>query len=427
MNRTRPRFRAPRGQHGVAALIVTMLLFFAMVLVALFVNRNLVFEQRSAANQYRSTQAFEAAEAGLEWALAQLNTPQRLGPDCQPTADPAATSFRARYLNFNAGGATFTPATWNQAGVATALRPTCMRSGSGWSCSCPSQGLPTLLPPPGAAPAAVFTLQFLPSTKPGVVRVAATGCTSLAGACLPGAVTSADATAKVEAAFGLLAGLRTPPVAALTTRGAVDADAALLGVHNPDPATGIAIHAGGAIAASQARVTVPAGAPKAGALVGNDGALAGLSPERLFASVFGVDKAGWKNQPVVTRIDCSGDCSRALTAAIAAAADNALIWVDGDLTLTGPLALGSVHHPVVIVVSGAARLDGAVALNGVLYSAALSWNDTSGGAFLRGAALSESGYQGNGAPEFFYDTSVLTALQGNAGSFARVSGSWRDF
>ena len=416
-----------RRQRGAAALVVTMLLFFAMTLVALFVNRNLVFEQRSAANQYRSTQAFEAAQAGLEWALAQLNHPQRIGPDCRPTADPAASSFRSRYLTYLHGSATFVPATWSDSGVATALHPTCVRSGSGWACSCPSAGLPTLDPPPDATPAAAFTLQFLPGAKPGVVRISATGCTSLAGTCLPGAAASADATAKIELAFGLLAGLHTPPAAAITTRRAFDADSASLGVHNPDPTTGIAIHAGTTIAASRALLTAPAGAPMTGALIGNDAALAALSTDRYFAAAFGIDKAGWQNQPAVTRIECRGDCSRALATAIDAAAGNALIWVDGDLALTGPLTLGSLQRPVVIVASGAARLDGAVALHGVLYSAALRWDDTAGGAFLRGAALSESSYQGNGTPEFFYDTAVLAALAGNSGSFARVNGSWRDF
>ena len=111
---------ARHQQRGAAALIVTMMLFFAMVLVAVFVNRNLVFEQRSSANQLRSTQAFEAAEAGLEWALAQLDNPQRLAADCTPSTDAAATSFRSRYLNFNRSNASFTPVTWNRAGVLTA-------------------------------------------------------------------------------------------------------------------------------------------------------------------------------------------------------------------------------------------------------------------------------------------------------------------
>jgi PilX N-terminal len=414
-------------ERGAAALIVTMVMFLAMALVALFVNRNLVFEQRSAANQVRSTQAFEAAEAGLEWALGQLNDTQRIGPDCRPSADPAATSFRSRHLAFNRASASFTPVTWNQSGTPTALQPSCVRAAGAWSCSCPSQGLPTLVPAAGNTPAVAFTLQFAAGAKPGTVRVIAIGCSNLAGVCQPGSTTRADATAKIELAFGLLAGLRTPPAAALTTRGAFDADAAALGLRNPDPATGIALHAGGAIAASHALLTAPAGAPLAGTMVGNDAALASLSTDRFFASYFGLDKAAWKNQPAVARITCSGDCGSALAAAIDHAADTALIWVDGDLDLAGPITLGSLQHPVVIVASGAARLRGAIALHGVIYAAALQWDGTSGGAFVRGAALSETGYQGSGTPEFFYDTDVLNTLKGNSGSFARVSGSWRDF
>ena len=49
------------------------------------------------------------------------------------------------------------------------------------------------------------------------------------------------------------------------------------------------------------------------------------------------------------------------------------------------------------------------------------------GAVLRGAAIIEADYTGDGAPEFVYDPQVLAALKGAAGSFARVSGSWRDF
>jgi len=58
-----------RSERGAAALIVTMVLLLVSSLVVLYVNRNLIFEQRSAANQYRAAQAFEASEAGVEWAL----------------------------------------------------------------------------------------------------------------------------------------------------------------------------------------------------------------------------------------------------------------------------------------------------------------------------------------------------------------------
>src|SRR5690242_1966024 len=123
-----------RSQRGAAALVVTMLLLFAMVLVAVFANRQLMFEQRSAANQVRSTLAFEAAEAGLEWAVAQLNTNRRIDATCQPSADPAAASFRSRYLAIARGTGLITPTTWNQAGTAIALQAACVRAGDGWTC-----------------------------------------------------------------------------------------------------------------------------------------------------------------------------------------------------------------------------------------------------------------------------------------------------
>jgi Tfp pilus assembly protein PilX len=415
-------------QRGAAALVVTMMLFFAMVLVAVFVNRNLVFEQRSSANQYRATQAFEAAEAGLEWAQAQLNSGARLGPDCLAASDATATTFRARYLGYTKATAAFVPVTWNNAGNATALQPTCVRTDSGWACSCPAASGPMLAAPAGNGPAPAFTLQFLAGAKPGIVRVIATGCTRLAGACMPGSTVSVDATARVQVDLGLLGGLRTPPAAALTTRGAFDADAALIGVHNPDPDSGIAIHAGGSIAAGHARLSTPAGASLASALAGNDAALAALTTDQFFATYFGLDKAGWQNQPTVARIDCRVACAAAVMSTIAEAGDNAMLWVDGDLTLTGPLALGSVQHPVALVVNGAVAFDGAVLLHGLVYSQSLSWNHTTGtGAALRGAAISEGDYRGDGAPELFHDSELLALLRGNTGSFVRVSGSWRDF
>ena len=73
----RRRRTPPRHAHGAAALIVVMMLFFVISMVAAYASRNLIFEQKTSANQYRATQAFEAAEAGLEWAAAMLNGARR--------------------------------------------------------------------------------------------------------------------------------------------------------------------------------------------------------------------------------------------------------------------------------------------------------------------------------------------------------------
>ena len=118
-----------------------MLLFFIVSLVAAYAGRNLIFEQKTSANQYRATQAFEAAEAGLEWALAMLNG-GRIDAACSPPdpVDNTLPSFRQRYLNIDVDGH-YTPRLW--ADNLTRERPSCVQSDTGWNCSCPTGAAPT--------------------------------------------------------------------------------------------------------------------------------------------------------------------------------------------------------------------------------------------------------------------------------------------
>jgi Tfp pilus assembly protein PilX len=351
----------PRSQRGAAALVITLMLFLALALAALALNRHLVFEQRSAANQARATQAFEAAEAGLEWAQAQLNDAERIGADCQPSNDPTATSFRQRYLSIDRVTGAVTP---------SAVRASCVRTAASWSCSCPASGPVVLATPAGSALAPAFSIRFEPGPRAGTVRVVSNGCTALSGACAPGSAEAPDAAAHTEATLALFAGLRTPPTTALTSRDAV--------VHTSD---------------------------------------------QFFAATFGIDKVTWQNQAVVARLTCNTDCGGAIADAIAAG--HALIWIDGDLALTGPLTLGSAAQPIVVVARGTARLDGPVTIAGAVYAAAFTLTGTS--ATVQGAVLNEGLYSGPASPDFRLDPTVLAALAHQTGSFVRVSGSWRDF
>jgi hypothetical protein len=398
-----------RRERGAAVLMVTMAIFLASLLATLYVNRNLIFEQRSSADQYRSTQAFEAAEAGVEWTLALLNDARKIGSDCLPTTDSAASSFRVSYLD-----------------VATALRPTCVLGNGSRTCGCPLPGTAALKSPPDVDPAPAFSLRFIATAVPGIVTLTSTGCTSLAGACLLGAATNVDAVSVVSIEIGFLPTLQSAPAATLTTRGPVDANAASIGLNNADPATSLVLQAGGHIAAAAARVSGPAGGAGGNLMVGDDAGLSTLSLDRFFASYFGLGKAAWKGQPLVQHVHCDHDCGAALISAVAAASDGASIWVDGDLLVSGPLTLGTVQQPVVLVVDGTAQLVGAVKLNGVLYASAIQWNTATTGASIHGAAISEGGYSGDGAPDLFYDAAVLAALKKRPSSFARVSGSWHD-
>ena len=419
-------FAPKRRQRGAAALAVTMLLVFALLIVVAATNGNAVVETRASANQYRSTQSFEAAEAGLEWALARLNDDTPIGDDCLPSADPAAASFRDRYLRD--AGLGFVAATWNDAGTPRPVQAACVRGSDGWSCRCPASGVAVVAEPDGGTTAPRFALQLADGARPGIVRVVATGCTRSGVPCTESAQGSHEAAARVEVALALVAGLRAAPVAALTAGGNVDAGASALGVFNPDAASGgLALHAGGTVAGNALRLGTAAGSPLDGALVATDAQLAALAGDRFFARWFGMDRAAWRAQPAAAPLACSGACAAPIAAALAAGAR--LVALDGDVVLDGPLTLGTSGRPIVLVVPGALRLRGAVTVHGVVVAGSLEWRDAAAntGALVRGAALVEGGYQGDAAADFVHDAALLARLQRQTGSFARVNGSWKDF
>ena len=420
--------RALSVQRGAAALGITVLLFFAMLLAVAALDRNHVFEHRASVNQYRATQAFEAAEAGVEWALARLDDARAIGADCVPTLAAGASSFREHHLDWDAASGRIVPRTWLDGGSVTALRSSCVRSADAWSCSCPVAGRPVLEPPDaGSAPA--FTVSFDIAARAGVVRVVSIGCTSIAGACADGAG-STDAVSRVEALLALLPALRNAPAAPLTVRGAVDADAAMFGAHNPDPASGLALHAGGPVRAALAHLEGPPGAPASDLVAGNDPHLSSLDAARFFTSVIGLDPTTWSRMPGVRRLACPsiGDCNDALRAVLATDRGQPVVRVEGDLALEGPLEIGSLDRPVVLVASGVVRLHGAVQVVGLLHGAGIEWRSALGGdGGVRGALTSDGDYRGDAAPELVYDTAALARLRGWSGSFVRLAGSWKDF
>jgi len=418
-------------QRGVAALAVTLLLFLAMCLVAAYANRGLLFEQRASANQYRAAQAFEAAEAGIEWGIAQLNQPQRIDGQCLPTANAANTSFRERFVQSQPDTARLEPVTWMSGTTPVALQAACVRGTAGWTCSCPSNGLPALAAAGSddGMPHPAFAVQFSAEAQPGLIRITSTGCSSADGPCRPGSAGRPDASARLQVVLGLLPGLRVAPTAALTVKDSVDVGAAALGVHNVDVASGgITVRAGGSLLGTALRLTTAPGGAAGASVLTQDAALASIDSDRLFATHFGVDKASWNTHAAVQAIDCRSECAARVAAAIDGQAANRMVSITGDARLTGPVALGSPTQPVLLVVNGTLTLSGDVMLHGLVYASDIRWDDSSNPqAQVRGALISASAYRGNGTPDLHHDAAVLRALQRHTGSLARVPGSWRDF
>lgn len=431
-----------------------MILFLIISMVAAYASRNMIFEQRTSANNYRSTQAFEAAEAGMDWAIAMLNG-GRMDDACTGTSDLARDAFRDRYLSMDADGS-IGVRQWLSGGQQVALLPSCVRGNSSWVCSCPGNGDPVLAAPVGAVTTPAFKVSFEPFIgldQRGFVKVFVTGCSGFGSQCFAGAARKSDAYAEVKAVLGLAPALTQTPAAAITVRGPLDAPSAQV----VNPATvGVAINAGGAVNAAQ--VIGPAGMAAAAVqstlVVSGDASLSGMVPpvgmskrDLMFLATFGMPPTPFRVQPAVVRLTCSDDCSEQLIDAVARFPGR-VIWIDGDLTLgaAAVLDLGSASAPVVLVVDG--NLNWAagsnVALRGLIYVRGARWDSMGAAATVVGAVIAEGDasvgppdegrFTITGEPRIVFDAPIVDHLKKvqartvfDLGSFARVPGSWRDF
>ena len=358
----RRAMRACPAQRGAASLIVVMVLFFIMSLVAAYTSRNLIFEQRTSVNQYRATQAHEAAEAGIEWAVAQLNG-GRIDASClEAGATAADTSFRQRYLAINTN-----PPPDAASGMVTALtrpalpgppeppqprRAGCVWTGVAWSCSCPSDSNPVLVAPVGTDVFPAFWVSFstVDIARPGVVQIVSNGCTRLDADCLSSDVNTANAEGRalITALVALKGAVATPPAAALTVLGDVNRPlvpgGGILSVINTDvDRGGLTIHARGVLSTVDTTLRSVPGTPSSASYIEGDTSLSDplLAPpaagrpaaDRAFATTFSAWPSMVRWQPAAVRLPCpAGGCTAELASAVALNPDR-VIWIEGDLTL----------------------------------------------------------------------------------------------
>jgi hypothetical protein len=385
-HRPAPGLRARAGrqnQRGLATLVVVMVLFFIVAMVAAYTSRNMVFEQRASANQYRSTQSLEAAEAGVEWTLAMLNG-GRVNNACQPVNDQTLGSFRSRYINT----VNFDRGMTLNAGATLPLMPRCTLDATTgqWVCACPvadSTALPTVTSAAAAAQP-FFRIRFYFPPPPGglatptlvsatnrldVLRVESVGCSRADASCLapndaPANAATApagDAMSIVNAKVTLRSGLATPPGAPVTAEGSIDGGASASGegplvAINSDfgkppfaITNGVTFIAGGNVGGHISPVTMP-GTPARKSLRENDHQIQALGAvnrsaqtpprsvhDRFFSSVFGMWPDTYKAQPSVLQVNCAAACTAVAINALANQYPGHAIWVTGDLNINADI------------------------------------------------------------------------------------------
>lgn len=445
-------------QRGAAALIVVMLLFFVISLVAAYTSRNLIFEQRTAANQYRSTQALEAADAGIEWALAQLNA-GRITNSCVPSTDDTATgekSFRERYLTFNNSNGNLTPKSVTS-GSGGSITPRCVFDASSttasdwkWSCNCPQPDSASgaLSGPTGTGPAPAFILLMQSvGSRPDLIQIVSNSCTRLGTDCLNFAAArggTGDGVAAVRSLVALRGALTRPPAGAMTVLGTqlTLASGINLELRNQNVgANGVTLHSAATAAnipSSGVTLTGLPGVAPNGTVVTGDASLAPptlgtLSTEaRRFASFFGMLPTTYGRQPGLPTVDCSGGCDAGDINLAMTRNPGRPIWILGSGgTVTIDNNVGSAAAPALLIIEGdLAVVDDAI-VYGLIYGRKAVWNwAVTDDLTVRGAVIAEGSLALTGSSStttVIYDADVLKALRVAYGTFVRVPGSWRDF
>ena len=427
------RLRRPRVPRGIATLTVVMVLFFIVAMVAAYTNRTLIVDQRSSANNLHAAQALQAADSGIEWALTQLNGP-RESATCTSSNQAGDAEFRGRYLILNQDN-TWTMQNYQVGGLTYAYAPSCVANAGTWTCSCPTSASPTPslgLPPNGLGQAFRVIFQVPGSlARPGTIGILSQGCSNLgsgSNTCITqqAQTPQVDAVAQVTASVGLVKALPYVPAAALTAGTTVTA--ATLTATNADSATGLTVHAGGAITVTTPQFAGPPGSGSDGKL-DNDPALAAeaVAGGRLFESFFGMDTANYRRQPAVAIVDCTGGCNSASIADALARYPGRMIWIDGDITFDGPGAIGTAAQPAMIVATGTVTFAAALTYNGLLYANAIVWSAGADTAVVAGALVAATTFTASVAATVSYDATMLATISRSYGSFVRVPGGAQYF
>lgn len=420
----------PGAQRGIGTLAVTLLLLLVVSVVAFYVNRGVLFEQRTSSNQARSTLAQEAAEAGIEWATGMLNAPWDIGASCNFLAT-TNVSFRRRYVQTKVTDAV---APTSDVVPATTIFPGCKITAAGTTCNCPTAAGSANL---GTAVEPSFTVAFeAVAGDPEAVRITSWGCSAREAACTGADSVNADASARLSVILKMRPLLRAVPSSPLTCGTFCDLGGSY-NVVNTDVATnGVLVNAGTTITDGPGvSYTTLQGQPAANALIGSDASLSALSStdatcanSNMFRAYFGSTLEQFSEAPNTKVLSCgsAADCKSQLFAAYNDGWRN--FYFASDLHLSGNQTIGSAADPVTIVTPNAIDINGTWDVYGLIFSNSATWNDLgTGTAVIHGAQISCAGYRNNGNGTVTYDPDALRNARRNSALMVRVPGSWRDY
>ena len=413
--------RPSRRQQGAATIFITIVLLLAVGLIALYANRGAILEQRLAANEVRAKQAFAAANAGLDAALAR----------------------------------------WHESGIALVLPPGVP--------SVHTPGVVTLRKAAGDRET-YYQFRYCDSTPPNLPNCPAIQGGAWSGACNvpPSPVQirvvscgwSDDNTSvqRVSQIIGPSRSLPGPVSAPLIARGAANVltgGASIMNFHNdltvwtgqtlvgqanngrtfvrdivmfPNPYAPAANPPNydfrAAVNNSPACNNVPVGydCSTQGPTIGHDTVTGdtnlssfATAPD-FFEFIFGSRPDAYKNA-TAEKIVAATDVGTVATL------PQTTIWIEGDTDLNGSV-IGAVGDSKILIINGNLTLRGNVVIHGLVF--VMGTVTSSGNPKIFGSLVTAGNANITGNLTILYDPLALNQLP-KAGKAAKVPGTWRDW
>ena len=402
-------------QRGATTLLITVLILFLASLLIIAVSRTTMMEQRLSANEMRARQAFEAAQAGFDHALAELIdagstvdadiTPRclRADDDCSDPVAKPFTQYRFAYCKPKDPGFGECPdqpvtLTCNPVPVADLKKPFIVSCG--WSDdllgrAIVRQGFKTV-------PALGH-----PSTTPLISKgnVGVTGSASVWNPYTNLNIWSGG-TMSIDSASGHTY-LRDPNLPPLDYNDAP---------YNPSPSTdceGTKCY----LEVSNKTTTGPD-------IIANDLTLDTLTEAEMFKLFTGAEDIEDYKEHVATKeytADDAGVTNGPLDGLLGQA-----IVIDGDFNLpnTGE-PIGSRERPVVLIINGDLTGGGSPEVHGIVY---VTGNvDLQGSPNVYGGMIVQGSVLGTGGLNVVYDPFAVKNADENIGRSAPIPGKWRDW
>lgn len=397
--------RTPGRERGAATLIIAMILLFTITLISILTARTTILETKITANEFRGKQAFESADAGMQYAIAYVGTGGATRSGSSPLVLTDTLGNNASY-----SGTLFD----EDSTAAEVL---------GTNCAVPIPENHVCINSTGSSDDAEFTrtisqlvLIASPISNPPKSPLTSKSIIDIRGS---GSIINPEGNSTIWSGHNMAFTGANPktfvasPDPTATLDGSPNEENDLQAFKAELTLAGLDSSLIGAIAESSTNDDL------AFDVVADDANLASLSGDEFFTNFFGYDPATYNSTMVTTEIPGG------MVAGSLSGLTKQIIRVDGNAQLTSNVTIGTVAEPVVLIIDGNLFGAGTVTVNGILY---VRGNWTGAGTLnIKGGAVVEGNVTGNGNMNIIYSSTVLGKLDDDLSKAGPISGTWRDF